>query len=190
MNKRLNSLIEEITNLYQNSKRPFAKWGFKNHVQVVSFWCEKISKEKNANTELLIAAAFLHDISDVWNNRPQNHEALSYKKGKQILTKHGYFPQEISIILDQIISPHSAKDENMPLTLEAKILATADALAHFDSDFYLAFAWNHYNQKTLDAFKNWALEKIDRDYNAKIFFKEYQSCVKQKYLALKTILSR
>lgn len=43
---------------------------------------------------------------------------------------------EIDIIVDDAIEFHGCKNSELPKTLEGKIMATADALAHLKSNFY------------------------------------------------------
>ncbi len=73
--------------------------------------------------------------------------------------------------------------------MEAKVLSTADALSHFTTDFYLVMCWNHYLFEDLNAYKEWVLEKIERDLNNKIFFEEYREIAKPHYQSIKTLFS-
>ena len=66
--------------------------------------------------------------------------------------------------------------------IEGKILATSDALAHLQTNFYYDFkkmGWPQ-NIKPED-FNDWVITKVDRDFNKKIFFKEVQEEVKPIY---------
>lgn len=81
---------------------------------------------------------------------------------------------------------HEGKE---PENIEAKVLATADAMAHFTTDFYLEICWNNYLFEDLNAYKKWVLEKIERDLNSKIFFEEYREIAKPFYQSIKTLFS-
>lgn len=69
--------------------------------------------------------------------------------------------------MEHIILTHSC-NKDIPDTLEGKILASADAMSHYSSDFYLQIAVT--GKRNLKDFKKWTLEKLDRDFNKKIFF--------------------
>lgn len=68
------------------------------------------------------------------------------------------------------------------------MLATADALAHLSTDFYIQFAWMHVPEnKNYQEFVQWVNEKIERDFNSKIFFDEVKVSIEPRYNALKKI---
>ena len=89
----------------------------------------------------------------------------------------------------QIITPHSCQ-EIKPATTEGKILATADAMAHLTTDFYLHFCWTHEVEPDFDEYKKWVLKKIERDFNDKIFFEEERQLVKESYESIKLLFSK
>ncbi|MFA6446584.1 MAG: hypothetical protein WCW14_05050, partial [Candidatus Paceibacterota bacterium] len=99
-----------------------------------------------------------------------------------------YSDEEIEQVLNQVIEPHSCKEGNLPTTIEGKVMATADALAHLTSDFYLQCAWRHIpEEKSYPEFLEWVAEKLERDFNTKIFFDEVKEEVRYRYDALKQV---
>jgi len=92
--------------------------------------------------------------------------------------------------LDVIIAPHSCRNGNLPQTVEGKILATADAITHLSKDFYLQFAWMHLpEEKTYTEYKEWVNEKLNRDFNIKLFFPEIKAEMKDRHEALIEVFS-
>ena len=78
----------------------------------------------------------------------------------------------------------------MPTTLEGKVMATADGLAHFLTDFYPLFCWRHYGpQDDYAVFKAWMLGKMEKDFTKKLFFDDVKQQVLPRYEALKLIFS-
>jgi hypothetical protein len=182
-------LVEKI---YLNSDREMAHWMWQNHLQLVSHQAEDLSHQFGANADLAVAGAWLHDLGDAFVDRhAAQHEEVSRTAAIKVLTAAGYSAAEIQEILEKIIEPHSCMDGNLPETLEGKVLATADALAHLTTDFYVQFAWKHVPEgKTYPEFISWAAEKLDRDFHQKIFFPEIAEQVKNKYLALRTVFTQ
>jgi hypothetical protein len=75
----------------------------------------------------------------------------------------------------------------MPKTIEGKILASADAMSHYFNAFYLKAAIKA--DVKANIFRKWALEKLDRDYNKKIFFDFAKKRVKKRHDILKSFFS-
>jgi len=190
MNKhqKLYRLVEES---YAQSQQPFAQWMWKNHVPIVTQHAERLSKKYGANLDLSIAGALLHDFGDVFVHRHSTkHEEVSKAESVKLLKQSDYSDNEIHEVLEKVIAPHSCKEGLLPTTLEGKVLATADALAHLTTDFYLQFSWMHLPEgKTYDEFISWVVGKIDRDFNDKIFFSEIRAVAKHQYRSLLEVFS-
>lgn len=185
---RVAELVEQV---YLSSKQNIALWMWQNHLQFVAQKALELSGKFNANADLAVAGAFLHDFGDVFVSRhANNHEEISKQEAIKVLQKADYSSQEIQEILENVIAPHSCYEGNMPETLEGKVLATADALAHLTTDFYVQFAWkNMPDGKSYQEFLVWVSEKLERDFNDKIFFEEIKKEVQEKYLALKLVFN-
>ncbi len=191
---KLNKVIEIVEGLYakKNPVIDWNKWVFEGHIKVVASWVEKISEKYNSEKENVLAASYLHDLAYAWTSKSDPElEEKSETKAREVLREAKYSEDQISFIVGKIIHGHGMQDGEEPEELEAKVLATADALAHFISDFYLEICWNRYlfEDKNLEDYKKWVLEKIDRDLNNKIFFEEYKEIAKPYYQSLKTFFS-
>ncbi|MDA1079196.1 MAG: hypothetical protein O2840_00695 [bacterium] len=104
------------------------------------------------------------------------------------MTQSEYSDDEITRVLEEVILPHSCKEGTLPQSLEGQILATADAIVHLSTDFYLQFAWMHLPEgKNYAEFLLWVQEKLDRDFKTKIFFDEVREEYRHKYDALKQV---
>lgn len=179
-------------NAYTSSKDDFAQWMWQHHVQLVAQKTEELSHRFKADEDLAVAGAWLHDFGDAFVNRhADSHGVVSVAEGTRVLISAGYDQDEINEILNMIIKPHSCREGDLPTTLEGKVLATADALAHLTTDFYVQFAWKHLPEnKTYIEYVAWVNEKIDRDFNQKIFFEDVRSETRRQYEALKVVFSQ
>ena len=99
------------------------------HVLRVYRNAEKICKEENVHTELVLCAALLHDLISYpkSDKRSKLSSIESAKKAKKILKKFAFLEDEIKIICDAI-EDHSFSRNAIPKTIEGKILQDADRL--------------------------------------------------------------
>ncbi len=189
--QKLDVLRQKVEELYTSGSPKadvWIDWGYPNHVLVVAELTERIAKAQNANAELAVAGALLHDVADaVMARKEAEHEAESLKLAEKLLRESGFDEKDTAFIVDEIIRPHSCKDL-MPTALEGKVMATADGAAHFLTDFYPLFCWRHYGPKDdYAAFKEWMRTKIEKDINKKLFFDDVKQEVLPRYEALKTV---
>lgn len=168
------------------------QWIFKEHNEAVAKWVRKISKNYQFNIEAVEIAAYLHDIAYAWTDKNDPiYEKQSEDKAGEILESEGFSKQDIELIVNKIIAGHSmysGKDSDL---LEAKVFSTADALAHFTTDFYLVMCWNRYlfENKSLEDYKKWVSKKIERDFNNKIYFEDFKKIARPYYESIKRLFS-
>lgn len=186
--QKLKQLVEQA---YLASSHDFSQWSWANHVPLVAEKALDLAQKLSADVDIAVAGALLHDFGDAFVYRfDSTHEMVSEKESTRVMKQAGYTDEQIAVVLTDVIPPHSCHDDNLPQTLEAQILATADAWAHLSSDFYLQFAWKHLPEgKTFPEFVTWAREKIERDYRRKIFFDEVRDELADRYNALTKIFS-
>lgn len=189
--KKHQQVAQLVEAAYLASKQPFAKWMWAHHLQFVAKKAEQFAVRFGANADLAVAGAWLHDFGDVFVLRHDPlHEETSKLEAIKILQQVDFTKIEIKNIIEQVIAPHSCYENALPSTLEGQVLATADALAHLQTDFYLHFAWlNLPDDSTYPEFVLWANQKMDRDFYNKIFFEPVREEVREKYLALKKVFA-
>lgn len=182
-------LFQLVEKVYKNSDQEFGRWMWGNHLQVVAKKAQELSQKHGANEDLAVAGALLHDFGDAFVDRhASDHEKTSQGQATKALKYCGYSDLESEEIIDEVIKHHSCREGYLPRTLEGEILATADAWAHLSTDFYLQFAWKHLpDGKSYSEYLLWVNEKLDRDYNNKIFFEEVKTELKSRYQALKEV---
>lgn len=192
--KRIDEVRATVENLYQTKlaqRADWADWLYVNHVIIVAQEAVVLAEKYAANAELAEASALLHDIADAFTKRSDpEHDKKSLDKARDILTTCGYSPDEIQLIVDDALKFHSCYDGEKPSSLEGKILSTADAFAHLQTDFYLYATRAFGAQKSFQDTKQWVLDKIERDFHAKICFDDERTAWKHDYMLIKELFSR
>lgn len=89
-----------------------------------------------------------------------------------------------------MIRYHGCRDGQIPESLEGKVMATADSIAHLQTDFYIFATWTKGKTNTLEEVKAWTLKKLERDFNDKILFAEIKAECREDYEGLKTLFGR
>jgi len=193
MNKieQVRAKVRELYGRKDPKRDPAADWLYDNHVLVVAQNAHKLAKKYGASEELSEVAALLHDVADAVMARANpSHEAESLTIARRVMAEAGFTAEEIALVVDDAIAYHSCRGDERPKTKEGLVLATADALAHFQTDFYVFAARSLLAGRSLEDFKAWTLQKIDRDLNSKIAFDEEREAVRADYNIIKKLFSR
>jgi putative nucleotidyltransferase with HDIG domain len=182
-----------LANIIKNS--PYCgTWFYEEHVLVVEkLAMELCDKYPEANRDAVTLMVFLHDIGRA-DNHSEDHDLYGSEYARKLLTENEFPPDFVDLVA-QGCKTHSCDDFGQPTSLEGKILATADAMSHFQRGFYLRifYAWNqkadkmHYpeleNNQNFANLKEKLFAKMDRDFNSKIFFPEAKNAVLPLYQA-------
>jgi putative nucleotidyltransferase with HDIG domain len=193
--ERLQKLEEKVKALYQQKdpgRDDWADWLADNHVFVVADFATGLARKHGANEELARVAALLHDIADVEMARKnEQHEEESLNIARRLMQETGYTDDEVKLVVDDAIRYHSCHGDERPESTEGQILSTADSMAHLKTDFYIYATWAFgYDHRTLEVVKAWALKKIERDLNNKMFFDDVRQELVPDYDRIKELFSR
>jgi putative nucleotidyltransferase with HDIG domain len=183
---RLDALRKEVKALYEDKhpeRADWADWLWEGHVRVVTEKAEAIAKRFGIDPELSQASALLHDIADATMKRENpKHGETSLQMAREMLAEHDFTEEEIAILVDDAIALHSCIDGKKPKNDIGRVLATADALAHLETDFYYFAAYMFGKQgKSFAEIRNWIQQKIERDYHDKICFPEIKKELEATY---------
>lgn len=185
--------IDKLRDLIiQMSKQANMEWFFDTHTSKVAAKAEWLLKRlPEANPEIVMAAVWLHDIYYLVDlSKEEQHAALGAHEARKLLPQYG-FSEEIIEGVAHAIRAHSCKDV-IPETLEAKILATADAMSHFTPEFYLSIAMfgQAEGNQNMSQYFAWAKNKLERDFNSgKILFDFAKEAVAEDYAKIKAFFS-
>lgn len=135
-----------------------------------------LSNLPEADDEVVMLGVWLHDLQRIRAIKG-DHQKVGAKEAEKELIKFAY-KKELIDKVKKIILSHSCTSV-LPDTLEGKVLASADAMSHYYNDFYLRIAT--LGERDLDDFKEWALEKLSRDYSIKISFDFAKERIKKRH---------
>lgn len=184
-------MIKKITNLVEGAcKKKTNYFGYRawtDHILLVAANAKKLAKKLKADEEIVEIAALLHDYAGILDIKLYpNHHIHGAKIAEKILSKHNYPKNKIQRVA-RCIYCHRASKNIRKKTLEERILANADAMAHFDnipSLLYLAFV--NYGMDNEEG-KKWVLKKLERSYK-KLTLLQAKKIIRPKYGAAKIIL--
>src|SRR3989338_5142090 len=134
------NLEREVRALYE-SRDPgiadFADLLYENHVFIVAKEALSIAKRFGGDPDLVYAGGMLHDIADAVTKREDPaHGERSAEMARELMTKSGFTPEQIAVVVDDALRFHSCRGNERPQTPEGKALAAGDAVAHLTTDIY------------------------------------------------------
>ena len=99
-----------------------------DHVRRVLTLAERLARAEKADTEIVHAAALLHDIARLEEDtRGGDHAVMAAERARTILLERG-IPADRADAVAHAIAAHRFRGTVAPQTLEAKILFDADKL--------------------------------------------------------------
>lgn len=179
--------IEQIKKIAIES---YSKEDFNFHILTVVknalLLAEKFPK---ADKEIIEVSAYLHDIGRAISRsdfeKENEHHIVGSQDSARILKEIGYDDEFIEKVKHCVLAHRGRRNPN-PETIEAKIISSADAMAHFDTflDLFTFFL------KITDSFKDAVIEveqKFNRNWNKKLM-SEAKEIVKDKYDAIMLLI--
>ena len=188
MSKRIVNLVYELVDAAaKNPKNIFQYSAFPNHILVVRKFAKLLANKLGADEEICELAALFHDYASLLGKEyVEKHQEHGAKLAKDFLITHGY-PEEKAKAVAYCVSVHRGSTRLEKKTLESKILASADAMAHIDnitSVIHLAYGIHQYD--TEEGAK-WVLKKLARSWDK--LMPEAKKLIQKKYNAIQLSLS-
>ena len=158
------------------------------HVGLVVKYALILAEKIGADLEITELGALLHDIAWITDmDNDHDHEISGQPMAEKLMKEHGYTQDKIDKV-KYIIATHRGSKGAEPQAIEAKIVANADAMAHFDVlPWLIKNALENYNND-LQKSVQWVYNKAERDWNKKITLPEAKDLVREKYEAFKVVL--
>jgi putative nucleotidyltransferase with HDIG domain len=173
--EKIQKFEDEIQKIFsENTEEGWRDFWFV-HVKPVIECGKKMADKYGADKEVVWLGAILHDLGQL--DGLKNHNEIGAEKAKNIL-KEKYFSDDVVKKVSDVILTHSV-NEYVPQNLEQKILASADAICHFTTPFYLWLA--RVSKKSFEDVLLKIQEKIEKDFNDKIFFDEEREMIRPQY---------
>lgn len=150
------------------------------HVGEVERWARKIlGNHPEADEEIVRLSVWLHDIGHTTGDRDTDHALQSAVEAERFLSEKGLAPGRVEQVV-HCVRAHRCRDVQ-PETIEARIVAAADSASHMTDIDYLVHASN--------GSRDYALEKLERDYRDVGLFPELQKEITPLYEGWKRLLS-
>ena len=191
MKKNSKNIIKNIGKIVENACKKdtnaYGNGSYSHHILTVVKYSKMLARKLKADMEIVEIAALLHDYASVVNKKwKENHHIYGSRLAEEVLKKYNYPKDKIEQVKHCIVS-HRASKKIPRETIEAKIVASADAMAHFDkfnSLLYFAFTKGGMG---IDEGTKWVLGKLERDW--KKLMPEAKEMVRGKYEGIKIALS-
>ena len=169
-------LKTEIKNRSEMDNNKFGI-GVLYHIEVVAKNAEILANKYNADKEVCIIAAWLHDIASITDyDLYEEHHIHGANIADAILRKFKYDESKIELVKKCILN-HRGSTNNRRLSKEEQIIADADAISHFDSIPSLLYLAYKEKKMSIEDGINFVKSKLERSFNklsddSKIFYKE------------------
>ena len=154
-----------------------------NHIKSVAKNSKVLCKKFGGDMEICIISALLHDISRIKGQR--EHHITGALEAGRILKSLGYPEDKIDKVKHCVLT-HSADKGFTPISIEAKIVASADAISHFQNFKSICYAAFVKIGLPKDEGKDWILKKYEQSYNKIMPSARYM--VKKEYAAIKLLM--
>jgi len=179
-------MIEKIREIVKAecNKEDWYDWEY--HIVIVVKHSLTLAEKLNANKEVVELAALLHDVGRI-KFGGANHEITGSVEAEKILKEFNY-PQNVIDKVKHCIETHRADKNVNRNTLEAEIIANADAMAHLDAFPLLIRTGLKLNDGDLEKALSWVYRKIERDWKD-MTIPEVREQMKDKYKAIKLLLN-
>jgi uncharacterized protein len=161
------------------------EWDWKAHIESVVKYSKLLAKKLNADEEICEISAWLHDIKKI-KGEHEKHHVKGSEEAVKILEGYNYPKEKIQQVKHCIIT-HSSDENYIPESIEAKIVASADALSHFDNLLALAHYTFVLKKESVEQCKENLLKKYGKSWK-KLLIPEAKEIAKPKYEAIKLIL--
>lgn len=183
------NIVQKIKNFVESEcKKPNSKYGYDPylfHFIPTIEYTEKLVDELGGDKEIVLLAAWLHDIGSMIHGR-ENHHITSAKIATEKLKEFDYPQEKIKKVKDCILS-HRGSQKIKSKTIEAQILIEADALSSLNDItglFQCAFSYEKLSRKEA---KDSVRQKLKNKWD-QLQFEKSKKIIKSKYDAAMLLL--
>ncbi len=182
-------IVEKVREFVEKEcKKPSSKYGYEPYifhfVPMVNH-AEKLVNELGGNKEIVLIAAWLHDIGSIIYGR-KDHEITSARIAEEKLRELNY-PEEKIALVKRCILNHRGSQENSRENMEEQIIAEADVLTNFENVAGIFKAAFVYEGKTQGEAKESVRRKLKNKWN-QLHFEKSKEIVRPKFEAAMLLL--
>ncbi len=165
--------------VYSRCNQPTNQFGMGcyYHIEAVVKNAELLAEKYGADKEVVIIAAWLHDIASITDyNLYAEHHIHGVQMAKEILGKLGYDEEKVALIQD-CIRNHRGSKTMEKRSIEEVCVADADAISHFDSVPSLLYLAYVERQMDIEEGVRFVREKLERSFRklseeSKVFYED------------------
>ncbi len=161
----LRKVKEKVKAANDSPKNKYGVSVWKYHLELVAGYALKLAKELKADAQVVELAAYLHDYAALLDAKnDKDHHILGAKEAEAMLSSLGYHLDKTKAVAECVLCHRGSVKLARP-TLEAKIVASADAMSHFSCApdmFYLAY--NRHGLETEEGVA-WLRGKLERSWS-------------------------
>ncbi len=177
--------IKELVRWELRKANKMYEWNL--HLMVVKKYADRLAEIHNPDREVLELAVWLHDIGKI-RYGDVNHHLSGVQDAEVILRDHNYPEDVIGKVKECILTHRVESKDRFPESMEARILASADAMYTFE--IVPALFWEACHEMGLGVKEacDWVAEEIERSWSRKIVLPEGKEMVRDKYEAFRKIV--
>ncbi|MEK9155918.1 MAG: HD domain-containing protein [Patescibacteria group bacterium] len=183
------NIVEEIKEFVRSEcEKPGSKYGaepFAYHFAPVVEYAAKLVDELGGDREVVLLAAWLHDIGSIIEGRG-NHHLSGARIAKQKLQELNYPPEKITQVVKCILN-HRGSQASERGNIEEQIIAEADAMSAFDNFAGLFKAALVYEGKTQGEARDSVRQKLERKWQ-QLHFAKSKKIIEPKHKAAMLLL--
>ena len=182
-------IVQEIKNFVEDEcKKPESKYGYEPflfHFIPMIENVKKLTNELGGDKEIILLAAWLHDIGSMVYGR-DNHHITGAKIAEEKLKELNYPLEKIELVKKCIIN-HRGSQQNNRNSIEEQIIAEADVMCNFDNIAGLFKAALVYENKNQQEARDSIREKLTRKWS-QLHFENSKRILKPKFDAAMLLL--
>ena len=159
----LENLQREI---YDRCQKPTNQFGMGcyYHITAVVKNAEILAEKYGADKEIVMIAAWLHDIASITDHRLYElHHLHGAEMAYHILKEYGYDDKKISLV-QKCIRNHRGSVSSEKISPEELCVADADAISHFDSVPSLLYLAYVQKEMGMEEGKTFVKDKLTRSF--------------------------
>ena len=185
------NIVKEVRKFVEDEcKKPSSKYGYEPftfHFTPVAEYAGKLADELGADKEVVLLAAWLHDIGSIVHGR-DDHHITGAKIAEKKLKELEYSEEKIELVKKCILN-HRGSTKTKRKSLEEQILAEADTMSNLNNIsgiFKAAFVFEKMNQGEAEASVRKKLENKWKQ----LRFKKSKQMIRPKYEAAMLLLGK
>jgi len=184
-------IVDEVKKFVEEEcKKPTSKYGFEPfemHFKPMAEWAKKLADKLGGDKEVILVAAWLHDIGSILEGR-EDHHLTGPEIARKKLSELG-FPEEKIQLVEKCILNHRGSQGRARETLEEQIVAEADVISNFDNIVGIISSALNYENKSEKEAKQEVLEKLTRKWN-QLHFEESREMIRLKMKAVRILFGK